>query len=336
LGDGRWLLIDCLVEPDGHPAPLKYLSDIGVAPSSALKLSVATHWHDDHVEGISTAYSAAPQAIIAIPFAMNRPEVDAFLGNARRGGSERISSGVRELDAVAITRHSEKRAPFRLAKANTVLLRYEDVSSAHGQHITVEALSLSNGDAEAFVASLASVEAPEPGQRIMPFDPNDVSVALWISIGPHHILLGADLENTSDAERGWKAVLASPARPGGRARLIKIPHHGSSNAHIQELWQEMLAEQPVAALTTWNRGSKLPRSSDVQRILQLTLNAYATSRVDRKPLTRPATLQEAGVRIRAQHPRPGHVRARLDLAKSEEDWRVDLFNGALPLGELDA
>ena len=338
VGDGRWVLVDSLLDADGAPAPLKYLAEIGVAPASALSLIVATHWHDDHVGGIAAAYGVAPNATLAVPLAMSRTEVAAFLANARNGGSERLSSGVKELDDLAITRHEQRRQPIRLAKANNVLLRYDKLT--HGQVVAVEAISPCDADVEAFVAFLAGTPRPSQGQRLMPFDRNDVSVALWVSIGEHRVLLGADLESTAETERGWHAVLASPARPSGGAAMIKIPHHGSSNAHHQPLWDEMLTREPLAALTTWNRGRKLPQVTDVERILALTPHAYATSRIDRKPGARPAavlkTLAEANARVRATQPQAGHVRLRLDLTVPGAGWRVDLFNDALSLRDFAA
>jgi glyoxylase-like metal-dependent hydrolase (beta-lactamase superfamily II) len=111
LGDNRWVLIDSLVEADAQLPTLRYLEEIGVEPAAAIELIVATHWHDDHVKGISRAYAAAPSAVFAMPQAMMDAEVGAFLGQASGGGSQRFSSGVAELGKVARLRNEEKRAP---------------------------------------------------------------------------------------------------------------------------------------------------------------------------------------------------------------------------------
>jgi hypothetical protein len=335
LGDAQWILIDSLVDNDGVPSPLRYLSEIGVDPRVALRLIVATHWHDDHIEGLSEIYRQAPNAVFAMPQAMTFSEVQAFIAQARVGGSEKISSGVQELDKIATFQRGEARGPFRLAKTNTVLLRIPGLS--HGHPVSVEALSPNDKDVQAFVSSLAGAPPIRPGRRIMPFEQNDVSVALWISVAPLYLLVGADLENSSDEQRGWHAVLHSPAPLAGRASFIKIPHHGSQNGHHQPVWDNLLVEDPFAALTTWNRGSKLPSISDVRRILSLTSHAFVTSSFVRNAPRHPSaverTLREAGISIKASQPFAGQVRLRHELSKGA-NWTVELFNDATNLEKI--
>ena len=192
IGDAQWILINSLTDGDGVPSPLRYLSEINVDPKVALRLILATHWHDDHIEGLGRIYRAAPNATLAMPQAMNKAEVRAFVNRVAVGGSARISSGVQELNNIAIIQKDTGRAAIRLAKANTVLLR--EAGMSHGHTVDVEAVSPSDTDVHAFVTSLATMPLTQSGQRVMPFSQNDVSVALWISVGSHRLLLGADLE----------------------------------------------------------------------------------------------------------------------------------------------
>jgi beta-lactamase superfamily II metal-dependent hydrolase len=336
IGDSRWILIDSLSDSDGVPSPLRYLSEIRVDPKVALRLILATHWHDDHIEGLSAIYGEALNATLAMPQAMNEAEVKAFVDRVRVGGSERISSGVQELNNIAVIQKNTRRAPIRLAKANTVLLRESGLS--HGHAVEIEALSPSDADVNAFITSLATASLIQPGQRVMPFSQNDVSVALWVSVGSHRLLLGADLEESGNAQRGWQAVLTSPAGVTGRASVIKVPHHGSHNGHHQPVWDTLLIKEPLAALTAWNRGRKLPTIADARRILSLTPNAFVTSSFERKSPQRPAavtrTLREAGIDIRAKLPSAAQIRLRLDLSDSGANWTADLFNEATRLDAL--
>ena len=53
-GCGEWIIIDSCVGADGQtPAALDYLKRIGVDLAAAVKRVVATHWHNDHVRGLS-------------------------------------------------------------------------------------------------------------------------------------------------------------------------------------------------------------------------------------------------------------------------------------------
>jgi hypothetical protein len=124
-----------------------------------------------------------------------------------------------------------------------------------------------------------------------------------VQVGEVAILLGGDLEETSDDQIGWSAIIDSTERPRKRAIVFKVPHHGSGNAHHEGVWTEMLVAAPYAILTPWNRGRKLPTPSDVTRITSLTRHAYSTAKAQavRSRITRPNAvvnqLNEMGARL---------------------------------------
>src|SRR5262249_47658562 len=135
---------------------------------------------------------------------------------------------------------------------------------------------------EEFVRFLMAMAAlyPQPGTtkfRIPDPSPNELSDALWVQVSSFIILLGAELEEHGEIERGWSAVIASRNRPTGQADLFKIAHHESETGHHDDIWKVLLHPQPIAVLTPWNRGSKLPTREDCTRILQKTCHAYASS-----------------------------------------------------------
>jgi beta-lactamase superfamily II metal-dependent hydrolase len=343
LGDGRWIVVDSLRDRDGRVASLRYLSELGIDPASAIKLILVTHWHDDHVQGVSEVYELVPDTLVAMPIAMRSDELTAFKAAARQSGSEALGSGVLELDQMATIREQGNRKKFRPAISNRTLLGYRLEESSHRHPISVQALSPSDGDVEKFLKEVAAAPRPSEGQRAQPFERNDVSVALWISVGPHRILLGADLENSSDPERGWEAVLKLPAPLDGKAAVIKVPHHGSSNGHNTGIWNALLIDKPIAALTSWNRGRKLPTGEDVARIVSHTSEAYIASRVDLKPkpYLKPVEkklreLASVGLRMRRRPEVAGHIRLRLDLKEQSPKWEVSLFDGAIALADLAA
>ena len=239
IGDGRWVLVDSLCDKDGRVSPLRYLEEVGVNPATAIKLILVTHWHDDHVKGVSAAYELATNAILAMPIAMASSQLEAFRNAARPSGSEHFSSGVAELDQIAIIRDRDQRRPLSAAIANRDLLGYNPNDLTHGQRVLIKALSPSDADTQTFLRQVSYAPRPQAGQRAEPFDDNAISVAVWVSVGPHRILLGADLEISSDPNCGWQAVLSSPVPLDGQASLIKIPHHGSSNGHHQVVWDTL-------------------------------------------------------------------------------------------------
>jgi hypothetical protein len=193
---------------------------------------------------------------------------------------------------------------------------------------------------QTFIQRLAALPPLSPGSRAEPFEQNDVSAALWISIGDHTILLGADLENVPNAQRGWQAVLNSPALPVGKAAVVKIPHHGSHNAHSEDVWTRIIESAPLACLTTWSMGRKLPKKTDVKRILALTDKAFVTSALERRSQTQLAairkTLKESGTTISNRPRIAGQIRLRLNLTQNKPEWTYQFFEGARHLRELEA
>ena len=72
MGAGQWILVDSCLDPvSGKPASLQYLQDLNVKVEEAVKLVVATHWHDDHVRGIGTVFSKCQTARFVISDALN-------------------------------------------------------------------------------------------------------------------------------------------------------------------------------------------------------------------------------------------------------------------------
>jgi len=170
--------------------------------------------------------------------------------------------------------------------------------------------------------------------RCPDLSPNDLSVAAWVKIEAIDVLLGADLEEHNVMGRGWTAVIASTNRPPGLATAFKVAHHGSATGHHDGIWSQLLIPSPVAILTPWNRGQRLPTNSDCARILGFTSKGFATSRAIRqRPKFRPPavirTLREANIKVQNAEPPIGYVQLRRTM--NETDWRITLSQHSVPL-----
>ncbi len=326
VGDGAWVLVDSCINPDGEPRALQYLAGLGVNPAQAVRLVVATHWHDDHIRGMARLVTACSNAVFCCASALREKE---FLTLSGTSGPNRIpgaSSGVRELYNIFSRLH---RTPEKLkfVFADNLIFRQGSCE--------IWALS---PNSSAFLNFLKQVGSILPGRgetrrRIPSLTPNQVSVVLWVKIGDFALLLGSDMERP-----GWADILSSTTRPTGKASVLKVPHHGSANADEPGVWQDMLASHPWAVLAPWRLGGrKLPRQDDVRRVLSYTPNAYATSQGTtltgapaEKNRTVSRTIRETAIKRRSVSMSTDAVRLRRPSG-SQAPWRVELFGSACAL-----
>jgi hypothetical protein len=335
--------VDCCTDPRRSAAPLTYLKDLGIDVAEAVKLIVATHWHDDHVRGISDVLRECESADFAISGAL---ETVSFLKLVAlyRGRVTPKGSGLSEFARVFEILDERKQigallSPPKLAVSDKLLFRAA-IPLPKG---TVEAkvFSLSPSDASILKAQLAFAGLlPAEGEckrRICSPSPNHLSVVLWVEVGDHRALLGSDLEKTDDPKTGWSAILDDSNVLSGRAGVFKVPHHGGESAHEPRVWSDLLSEEPFAALTPFCRGDRLlPTRGDIRRITTLTSHAYATAPAlkRRHKWTNRVVRDLVGQVSRDMHSvfsGWGQIRLRRDISEPVNSWQIRLFGNALRL-----
>jgi hypothetical protein len=117
-------------------------------------------------------------------------------------------------------------------------------------------------------------------RRIASHRANQTAVVLWIKLEELklNVLLGSDLENSSDPSAGWTAILQSNQRPSGVASVFKVAHHGAINADHPSVWNQMLTSNVCAVLTPFRSGDVLlPTTEDRARIVQRAKECYWTA-----------------------------------------------------------
>lgn len=341
LGGNEWLIVDSCVDQRSQQQPaLAYLQRIGVDAASAVTTVLATHWHTDHVRGISEIVRKCVSAEFWMSEALGSHEL---LLATRRFGSDRASkhNPLRELHSVietlAVRAEGGSGAPTAaFAAARTVLWRRGATATA--PECEVLALSPSPASVMDALAALA-VRLPDALDDV-PYEvdepmPNEAAVALAVRVGNACVLLGSDLENLAPTDRGWKAVLASPIQPGGPAAVFKVAHHGSYNADHDDLWTQLLQPEPWAVITPFRRGSTpLPRPNDLERIQSHTSRVYLTAGTRRlKAAPKPAGVRlamiQSSIRVEDEEGVAGHVRLRAHSRDASADrWSVDLATPA--------
>jgi hypothetical protein len=329
LGDGRWIIVDsCIDSETDEPAALRYLALIGVDPASSVSHVIATHWHDDHVGGLSKVIEACAKATFCCAAALTSPEF-LYLVTVFNKRAIATTTGLSEIEKVLYLLKKRRALP-RYVLGDMPILTLPATSNAPGARVT--ALSPVNAEYARFLQSLAQFVPTNltTKHRFPRPQENDISVATLVTVGDACALLGADLETTSSPNRGWNAVLASTNRPTDVASLFKVPHHGSVTAHHDDVWKNLLISQPVAILTPWNRGSKLPTRNDRARIGSyadssfITATASAASNPSNYAVAK--TIRESKITISAAEPRTGRITARIPMAAKavRSDWSIDM------------
>ena len=327
VGDGVWVLIDSCGRADA-PAALDYLRMIDVDPSEAVRMIVATHWHDDHIRGLAEMVRVCAKASFCCANVLCTEEFLAMVGALEGRHYASFSSGTKELYRVFSILRSNSSTP-------TMAIANRRIFTKGACYIS----ALSPAD-DAYLHFLKTIDRLIPAEgrtetRIRSLSPNEVSVVLRVEVNDIAVLLGSDLD-----QRGWLKILHDRTRPQGTASVFKVPHHGSAGADEPRVWRELLTPDPVTLLTPWQRaGRTLPNSQDVRRILARTSRAYAAARIGTTGRSRrrgavERTIRQSGIKLR-RTPKMGAVRLRRRLHPGEQ-WQFEMFGTACSLNRIRA
>jgi hypothetical protein len=335
LGSGNWMVVDsCLNQSWDQPVALAYLDQLHVDVGRQVKLIVVTHWHDDHIRGISQVLRAASSARFACSAAIRRKEFLQLVCAHDEIKLVEHTSGFSELAEILAILQARTPGRFERGPDHWAIEGQCLYSGVSGDRVEVHALSPSSQTVTDSMGGLAC-ELPLAGQPIRRFPclaPNDLSVALLVKTTDMHLLLGADLEKGRDDRRGWGAIISSAVRPKVLSSGYKVAHHGSANADLDEIWSTLVVKNLRALLTPYARGvSPRPTEEDIRRIKGKTQHVYCTvwppTEAPPRRNTDRAMNQIARVR-RAVSKRPGHIRLRVPFNGGLDDISIELFDGA--------
>ena len=334
LGNNNWITIDSCIDPKTKKSlSLQYLESLGINIKTDLKMIVATHWHDDHILGISQLLSAGENAI----FCMARPnDLKKFL---RLVGLDHTKLEIQVSNSSTVEFSKcleimEKRNPGmrKNAEADKTLL-----SLALEDNIRSEVISLSPSDftMQAFDKEISTLitEYGPSSKKIINKTPNEKSVVILLKMGVHRALLGADLEVKKNNNEGWLHILDKSQVIDKKSTLFKISHHGSSNAYHERIWVELLEKNSLSKLTPWNKNKKLPEPEMLKKYVNHTNFLYMTSRISTdKPKSRDRSIEKAikklGIKIKEVKFSAGMVRCRINIKDEKDTWHTSLFENA--------
>lgn len=337
LGLGDWMIVDSCIELGNNtPAALAYLDKLGVDPASAVRLVVATHWHDDHVRGLAEVVKASQRAVFAVTGAVQAKDFQMLLAPWLANQTAIDGKGLGEIAKLIAISKERRLTPIPAAENKILWERHS------GSPVQVRALSPSDPAVTACIARLGEFDPGAFSRRMPKIEENHASVVLSIQVGSRRMLLGGDLECRADRKFGWLAIVDSQkGSESPKHHFFKIPHHGSPNGHHEEIWSELLYPQPHSSLTPVKTGNtKLPTTEDRDRILSHTNHAYLTALPKAGKFRYPSdkvvekTMREVTRRLGTIPYSQGHVCMRGRLYEDPSIWSVTRYGSAMHLSQM--
>jgi beta-lactamase superfamily II metal-dependent hydrolase len=328
LGYDEWMIVDSFIDKaTKSPIAKVYLDSIGVGLEN-IKVILVTHWHDDHIKGISDIIQQSPYAIVCVTSAIYSPAILSALAPWIQ------SSDIHALRCLSELVKIRNLADFQpiLAGDGTMLYR--------SQQIDTEVISLSPSGTDVLSSAhhLAQASGGKYAQRLPSIGPNETSVVASIKSGSIRLLLGGDLPVGGNPGSGWQAALNSFQRLNQqRHHAYKVAHHGSSNSDLDQIWNDLLIAHPYAALTPFRAcKNSPPTDSDIARLNSRNATVFLTSSAASARFTHPnpavqRTMLDNTKSIQSLRGRPGQVRFRAPVHAPFSEWQVALSGDAKKL-----
>ncbi|HSZ87193.1 MAG TPA: MBL fold metallo-hydrolase [Puia sp.] len=337
-GNDMWAVVDSCENPNSKEClPLSYLRKIGVDVNNDVKLIVCTHWHNDHILGLSKLFSECGNAILCYGKANDRKKFLTLvaLDYQKIKDEASLSSTTEFVACLKIAR--ERKLQVKNAIADRLLIKDDKIPAS------ITSLSPSDFVIEQFDSEISTLikDYGSPEKKIVLQHPNDKSVVLLLEIGCHKILLGADLEVSSDNRKGWLDIIDhSEAVRNKKSTLFKIPHHGSENGFHDRIWLELLEINPIGKLTPWNRNQGLPESEMVKKYLEKSQSLFITSPIilNKKPKDRDRSTKKLieffNKKVFEVKYKMGIIRSRIELDNASATWQVSYDGEAFEIPKV--
>lgn len=276
LAKNSWIIVDCCINPTTkEPLPLEYLKNIGVDYANDVVKIICTHWHDDHIRGISKLLDVCKNAQFSPTRINDTKKFMAFVDIDEKIHSE---GGIRSTEEFkkCVEILKKRKNPANRLSANMKVFR----EIYNGVEFELFALSPSDFVTEQFDFELSNIikRVFEKKLSIVNETPNDKCVVLLLKFGNQRVLLGADLEIGTNPNQGWTDILDnSLVTDSIKSQMFKIPHHGSENGYDGRIFNELVDSNPTLKLTPWNMNEKLPTAEMIDIYQQHSAEIYITS-----------------------------------------------------------
>ncbi|MDE7328490.1 MAG: MBL fold metallo-hydrolase [Clostridia bacterium] len=316
-GNKEYVVIDSFVNPQTKkPIAIDYLNALGISTKSIKKV-ILTHWHSDHISGaVDILNVAAPDVQLVVSPIISEKRFMEYISL----GKESCVSSTSEF--VKIYEYIEKNGIQHvcLAKEKTRVYSNESLSNA-------EIYCLFPHDTNV-IDYLNSIILPKTGDPVAYEykDENLLSIVLLMKYSSDGALFGGDLE-VSQNNDGWSAIVNNYEHHKNYPSIFKIPHHGSVNAHCELVWRNILQPNPISILTVYNKGNKLPKDSDIDRIKSLSGALYIVGKKSKEDKAFEHDLKRSmpKAKVNTMPQEIGLIRYRKNRFKPDEAAKIETF-----------
>lgn len=283
INQGEWVIIDSCINPvTKSPLPLEYLQNIGVDYKREVKFVICTHWHDDHILGLSEILKECQSAQFCMPTVNDSGKFLHYVGlDASKSKKGSISSFIEFQRCIEILQ-DRTNVPMKRMKSDLVLYQNNfRLSDGTLKRIELFSLSPSESVITKFDKELSQLfkQFSLPKKSIPEKSPNDKSAVIYFRYGEFSAMLGADLEVSDENNEGWHDIHRNSVVRQGKSGIYKIPHHGSSNGYNNSIYSDLIETDAILQLSPWNRNNKLPQLDMLQTYRSHSKNLFITSPV---------------------------------------------------------
>lgn len=332
IGFDKWIIIDSCINPlTKESLAISYLNEIGVNLSQVI-LIICTHWHNDHIKGLARTLEQCVNAEFSFS-AVNDLNKFLFLCglDEQKLSKGSVASTTEFANCLKII--NNRNAVYTKASSNLLLLRLIE----NGVEFQLFALSPSPKTVNDFDSEISEL-ITEFGKRntaVIKKTPNEKSVALLLKFGDQRVLLGADLEVGISENEGWRYVVSKcKVFDEVKASLYKVPHHGSSNGYMPEIFESIINENSILKITPFGPSS-LPRIemldiySNHSKDIYLTSSPTSSKKAKKRDKAIEKIINQTAKSLIEVKYSQGIVRSRINFVDKNQSWKTELFYNAI-------
>jgi beta-lactamase superfamily II metal-dependent hydrolase len=339
IGNQNWIVVDSCINPDSKKSlPLEYLERIGVNISIDVKLIICSHWHDDHLLGISQLLENAKSAAFCMARASDRKKFLQLVALDYQKITKEVSnsSTIEFNNCLEILK--TRKTNIKFAQENTYLYSHKVSEFIESNVISLSPSDYTILEFEKEISSLITSFGPI-NKKIIFNSPNSKSIVIFLRLGYHRAILGSDLEVSINEKEGWLNILDNNNVVDKKSTFFKIPHHGSKNGYHERIWSELLIENPISTLTPWNKKNKLPEAEMLVKYCEHSERVYMTSaQINEKPKKRNRSIEKMiekmNYKIYEVQYKEGIIRSRIDIENNSALWEIALFKNAFHVNKI--